>query len=1845
MQRVITGAMGGGGGGSEFVTKPDTLRSNDSFEILFGLGSGRWKGLVNGLKSLKINDVPMENADGSSNFDDVAAIFADGNPLETQLVNFKLGGGGDVQSIGVALSNPNTSGPGPWVVGATSTPNAEYIDMRFVVQQLFKQDEKSIRENTATIEVEMRPSNSATWTNPFIGTQSNNLTYNQDGYSAGEGIAIYLARKIFNISGTGFTASNNPNLVIKGKTTSAYVKELRIAVPNTGNYANVTWEVRARLIEKDTVDQDENQERRTIAFESIASITTDTLGDHEDWRGQVWLQVIGKASDQFNGFPEITGVYDTKICATPPTSVWNPETRVYTGTTWAGDYEEHFTTDPAWQMKEFIEDPIHGVAGLQPGSTLDKWDCLAASQYFSELVPDGRGGTHPRFNMNLTINEARDVTEMLQYLAGSVNSYIEDVGDGKWRLVVDKPEVPKVLFTEANVFGGFSYSHTDVDSRFNDWRGTFLNEDLDYEQDTVRVFDQTDIDENGTRFTEIALVGCTNRQEALRRLMFRLRVSLNEYKIVSFTTNRIGRYLSPLDTILVADAGLNADHLVKSDSRIASHSGTTVTLMRPVRLEVGVNYTMVFTTPAGVTNRTVMNSAGNRGDVTQIEIDSPLPVDVLAESAVSLEAVGLAANPVSYRVLSVEKSENDEDEYIISASIIDSGKWNAMDNVSETEILAQESAIEIDSPAVPAGGMFDLITYTTDYEIRRTLQVNWDRPGGSFLEGFKIEYRYNDGPWRLLHSNLSDSFIHLEDPQDGFYDFKVTSLDRRGVVSNPLLGSYEVTGSQDIHAPTHVRGTLIDRPMDAPYVGYRYTVTDGTFPVTYVWDGTNWVPEGNLVTEGSHIGVENGATVGMTDDEALTVADIQQDITDLFTVYGDTASAAASASAAETAAQNAQTAETNAETAFTNASAALTAAEAARDAAAISATNADSSATASAGSASAAQTSATDAGNSASAAESSRLAAETAETNAGNSASAAALSESAAAASETAAGQSASAANQSKLDAQTAAGNASTSASNAATSESNAAGSANTASTQATNAANSANAAGNSATAAAGSASTASTKANEASASASAALSSQTAAAGSASNAATSANTATTQASNASASASLASSQASLAASYANTAVQPATLSASFFTGQNAGSPTAVPNAQATTTGAGGATIFRFTAQYQGVGTKNLIPAVGGEKVRITAKLTHDQSGAAPQALLVWRWLDKDFNVVSSTTNAVFPVTNSQVDYTSETTAQLGVGIAWCRPQVRKESSGGAALDLYQFRAFNSTTLAATESSASAASSSAAAASASAASASTSESLSAGFATTAKQQVWLTMPSDFSSGSKDHLTNSITAVDPNTAPTVSGAVVDAGADGKVYETGVAAYAQFLQKAAILPPKNQRRYRLEARVRRIAGSPTLQVIPRTYGVSATGSIIYETPGPVWDNSGAVMLSDTSWHDIYYEWTSDHTNPAAVWTRPTFYTFDASGVYTGTIIQVQHYRILDVTESTVAAAQAVIATDQAVIATSQAAAAQSSAVLAASLSSNSLNNNARFADFPTTGGTTGFAPPGWVNWASSPSNRTRYSVPDRSGEGSPYAIVMDCASGGNAGLSQVLYKKYPGWYVIEATVELLSGTFVGSGCYLNLRTEDGATNVGGLTLRFDTDPDIAGTVVGNGTVNRIYRFAKLVQATPANMGLMTLFAMSGWTGFVATPAAKNLRWYKCAVRPASDAEIEAGTAIPALEASVSVNQGAIATLQSQAAFYEIEVAAGGGQNAVARLIAGQGGSSIDLAADRISLWNDSNNSVVPALTLSNGNALFSGELNVGAASGARVNITQNLIRVYDSNGTLRVRMGVW
>lgn len=867
----LTGAKGGGG---SFRNRPDNLRSNDTFEALLGLFTGPIKGLApGGLKNYFVNDIPMEDGSGNKTFEDFTLTLNTGDPGELAPFKLQLGGSSGSTSIGLAVDNANTTStgtagpPGDWRFGAVTTPGVDFIDLRFIVSQLFTQNEEGIYNATASIEIELQPSNSTEWYNPLISTSA--PPYDPDGFTLGGsgggglfGSIFYAARDRWEEEDPTQWRESDPGfLTITGKTTQAYVKELRISVPNEGDYEGVTWQVRVRLMERDSFTEDTSEERRTIIWESISGVITDEIGGTEGWRGVAYLVTTGKATEQLTGVPKLEGIFDLCKVKVPPSTVWNAETRVYTGEAWDGVTEEiSWTQCPAFQLKDLIEDDISGVSALVPGSTLNKWDALVASKWYSQKVPDGNGGLHPRYSMNYLLTNQLSIQETVQYVAGATGSYAWDRGDGHWRLMVEKPENPCALFTKEDIVGEFSYSHTDIDSRYNEIIGVFNNEANDYREDRVRTFDDAHIGIYGRRSTSLALVGCTNRQEALRRIHLRMLSSLYETKQVTFVTTRKGTMLKPFDVIAIADSDLG-DSADRTTDRLASIEGTTVVTGSYLRLEPGVDYELQITVPnhnyeptpteqppatwsnpLRTITRVVGNNADQRGDVKVLHLDSELPDRTPPNASVALVATSLPANPKQYRVISLEPSQDNEDLIAIVATEIYTSKWEESDAITEEALV---TGVREPVPS-PANLVLGVDSYTSRFQEKRVITAHWERPETRWFSGYRVEYRHNGGPKVLLESLTQDNFVEIQEPQDGLYEFIITTIDRRDGESLPAkstlyLGESPPPGTSRIDASDNSLtfelmpdGTLA--PGSVPFEGWaRYQVG-----ATDVSDETTW---------------------------------------------------------------------------------------------------------------------------------------------------------------------------------------------------------------------------------------------------------------------------------------------------------------------------------------------------------------------------------------------------------------------------------------------------------------------------------------------------------------------------------------------------------------------------------------------------------------------------------------------------------------------------------------------------------------------------------------------------------------------------------------------------------------------------------------------------------------------------------------------------------------------------------------------------------------------------------------------------------------------------------------------
>lgn len=123
MNAVIKGAKAGESKARKAVIAPDSAQSKTYIKILHGLSEGEVEGLANGLQSVYLEDTPLQNLDGGSNFSNITSDFRHGTNDQTYIEGFP-----DISSevgIGVELKSDT-----PWV-RAISNTDLDAVNIRF----------------------------------------------------------------------------------------------------------------------------------------------------------------------------------------------------------------------------------------------------------------------------------------------------------------------------------------------------------------------------------------------------------------------------------------------------------------------------------------------------------------------------------------------------------------------------------------------------------------------------------------------------------------------------------------------------------------------------------------------------------------------------------------------------------------------------------------------------------------------------------------------------------------------------------------------------------------------------------------------------------------------------------------------------------------------------------------------------------------------------------------------------------------------------------------------------------------------------------------------------------------------------------------------------------------------------------------------------------------------------------------------------------------------------------------------------------------------------------------------------------------------------------------------------------------------------------------------------------------------------------------------------------------------------------------------------------------------------------------------------------------------------------
>ncbi len=282
-----------------------------------------------------------------------------------------------------------------------------------------------------------------------------------------------------------------------------------------------------------------------------------------------------------------------------------------------------YTNNPAWIFYDLLTNERYGLGQYMykdyTDNLIDTYQLFELAKYCDELVPDGKGGTEPRFSANIYISKTTEAIKVMKDLL-TVFRGILIWHDGEVSINMQQEKAPLYTFTKGNIVAGeFAYSYPSRRVQANQIRVTWNDPDNHYLQTVELVEDTTNIAET-RQITSKATVayGCTSQAQAHRVGKFHLLTETRDSEIVSFASGIGGQLLRPGDLIEIQDS--DRDN-VQLSGRVSSGATTTVIPVdRTVALSSAANadLTLIFPKSGAYLaqpNATIGSVTYNQGDL------------------------------------------------------------------------------------------------------------------------------------------------------------------------------------------------------------------------------------------------------------------------------------------------------------------------------------------------------------------------------------------------------------------------------------------------------------------------------------------------------------------------------------------------------------------------------------------------------------------------------------------------------------------------------------------------------------------------------------------------------------------------------------------------------------------------------------------------------------------------------------------------------------------------------------------------------------------------------------------------------------------------------------------------------------------------------------------------------------------------------------------------------------------------------------------------------------------------------------------------------------------------------
>lgn len=261
------GGKGGGGSSSTPIEAPNTLQSASTARLIDLIGEGPIVGLVDGLKSVYLDDTPLQNKDDTFNFKGITVETRTGLPNQTSIPGFPA-----VETEVDVSTQVKKDAP---IVRTLTNLQATAVRVKIRIPALTNQSMSSGDINGATVELQIQ--------------------YQPSGGSWSSAIPVKIS----------------------GKTTSPYERQTRVQLTGSG-----PWNLRVIRVTADST-------RASLQNESYWSSYTEIIDSKLTYPDSALVGLTVDAKLFGSGIPN--RAYDVKGRIIRVPTNYNPETRVYTG--------------------------------------------------------------------------------------------------------------------------------------------------------------------------------------------------------------------------------------------------------------------------------------------------------------------------------------------------------------------------------------------------------------------------------------------------------------------------------------------------------------------------------------------------------------------------------------------------------------------------------------------------------------------------------------------------------------------------------------------------------------------------------------------------------------------------------------------------------------------------------------------------------------------------------------------------------------------------------------------------------------------------------------------------------------------------------------------------------------------------------------------------------------------------------------------------------------------------------------------------------------------------------------------------------------------------------------------------------------------------------------------------------------------------------------------------------------------------------------------------------------------------------------------------------------------------